>query len=60
MTLQIRLDGETVDTCSLEDFVASNETLADEQINALAALAVGESYDDGGGAAAEWSATRVS
>ena len=56
---QIEIDGEVVDTCTLAAFVASNETLSPEEIDALDALPVGATYGAGGGAAVEWSARRV-
>lgn len=55
------LDGDcTVDTCTLDAFVAANDGLADDEIDAIAALAVGEVYTGGGGAGALWAVRRAS
>lgn len=60
MTLDV-LDGDCVtDTCTLDEFVRANEWLADEEIDAIAALAMGEVYTGGGGAGALWAVRRAS
>lgn len=58
MTLRIEVDGETVES-TLEDFLAVNETIHDDEASQIRALGVGQVYAAGGGAAAEWSVTRV-
>ena len=58
-TIEI-LDGEDV-VCvdTIESFITSND-LDPEEIVSIVTLAVGETYEAGGGASAEWSVRRVS
>lgn len=58
--LKIMIDGETDNTCTLAEFQEANaEGGMDEEFDAIAALAVGETYRGGGGAGGEWTATRI-
>lgn len=59
MRIEVLDDGTVADTCTLAEFIAANETLSDEQIRSLRALAVGQSFADGGGAAAAWTVRRI-
>ncbi len=60
MQIEIEIDGETADVCSLDEFVSSNDAVPDEEIDQIAALAVGQVYQGGGGAACLWIVRRVS
>lgn len=45
---------------ALSDFIALNaDALSDEEIGALVALAVGESFEGGGGASGTWTLARI-
>lgn len=60
MTIQITIEGEQADVCSLDEFVSNNDAVPDEEIDAIAALAVGQVYQGGGGAGCLWTVERVS
>ena len=55
---EITVDGD-VTRCTLAEFLAVNEDLCAEEREAVVALAVGATYQGGGGAGVEWSARRV-
>lgn len=60
MILDVLDDDLVADTCTLDEFVRANDWLADDEIDAIAALAVGEVYAGGGGAGALWAVRRAS
>lgn len=57
MTLTVLEDNVPLAACSLDEFLAANE-LDPAEIEAIARLGVGESYQGGGGAAPVWSVRR--
>lgn len=58
--IRIMIDGDPAITCTLAEFHEDNaEGGMDEEFDAIAALAVGETYRGGGGAGGEWTATRI-
>lgn len=59
MTIDVLDDDQIADTCTLNEFVRANDWLSDEEIDAIAALAVGEVYTGGGGAGALWAVRRT-
>lgn len=54
----LTVDGDKM-TVVLDDFFLDN-TLDEDEEREIAALAVGQTYRGGGGAACEWSITRLS
>lgn len=60
MILEVLDDDIVADTCTLDEFVRANDWLADDEIDAIAALTVGEVYAGGGGAGALWAVRRAS
>lgn len=57
--LVLTIDGDEIGTVALGDFLRENELDADI-VAAISTLAVGETYEGGGGAAESWSVRRVS
>lgn len=54
------VDGtEEMDSKGLEEFLAANEDLDEYDANTIRNLPVGRTFADGGGAAPEWSITRL-
>ena len=54
----LRLDDGVL--CTLDIFLEDNrEGLSEDEVNSIVSLRIGETYSGGGGAAAEWSVTRV-
>ena len=59
MPVMVLLNEGTMDEylCTVESFVQANESLDEEEINAVRSLQPGDTYRGGGGAAAEWTIT---
>ena len=52
-------DGDETFEIDTDEFLNDNETLSADEAQAIRALAVGQVYNGGGGAAAAWKVTRV-
>ena len=59
LSRRLMIDGDPTNTCTILEFLDANEDLEGDDIRALAFLEVGQTLRGGGGAAAEWSVTRL-